>query len=145
MTIFEIQALIENVNDAVDEELVARGPDNHDSIAMDKDEFDECGEDVFGDDWDEVKDHILVKPGNKVAHPMFFKVSGTRDVKLPNWRHSRPIPFDRVLYPDYFTFLLQLQIFPAAGERWVTIEPGGVDGVDGRARVRVRTERLRVP
>lgn len=112
VTIFDIEEFIGCIDNAVEDQLRSRGENDYRSLSMDESRFDKCGEHVFGAEWDRVKEQILVSPSNPDAHPMFFKVTGTQDAKLPNWRRSRPMPFNKILYPDYFSLLLKFQIFP---------------------------------
>jgi len=112
VTIFDIEEFLGCIDNAVEDQLRSRAEHDYRSLSMDESRFDKCGEHVFGAEWDRVKEHILVSPSNPDAHPMFFKVSGTQDTKLPSWRRSRPMPFNKILYPDYFSLLLKFQIFP---------------------------------
>jgi len=112
VTIFEIEDFLSCIDHAVEDQLRARGENDYQSLSLDESKFDKCGEHVFEADWDRVKDSILVSPSSPDAHPMFFKVSGTEEAKLPNWRRSRPVPFNKILYPDYFALILKLQIYP---------------------------------
>lgn len=112
VTIFDIEELLSCVDKAVEDQLKGRSENDARSGSMDESKLDTCGKHVFGSDWDEVKEYLLVSPSNPDAHPMFFKVSGTQETKLPNWRRSRPVPFDKILYPDFFAFILKFQIFP---------------------------------
>lgn len=112
VTIFDIEDLFSEVENAVAEQLQARGENDTRSLSLEEEAFDECGERVFGDNWDQVKDLILVSESNLDAHPLFFKVTGTKEMRMPNWRQSREVPLTRILYPDYFSLLLKFQIFP---------------------------------
>lgn len=112
VSIFDLEALFSRVDDAVSEQLQARPDGDHRSLSLDEDVFDDCGRDVFGDAWSEVKSCVLVTEDNTDAHPLFFKVSGTEAFKLPNWRQAKQRPFTIILYPDYFSLLLKFQIYP---------------------------------
>jgi len=112
VTIFEIEDFLSCIDHTVEDQLRARGENDYQSLSLDESKFDKCGEHVFEADWDRVKDSILVSPSSPDAHPMFFKVSGTEEAKLPNWRRSRPVPFNKILCPDYFALILKLQIYP---------------------------------
>lgn len=112
VTIFDIEELLGCVDKAVEDQLKARGENDYRSCQMDESRLDKCGEHVFGSDWDDMKEFLLVSPSSPDAHPMFFKVSGKQETKLPNWRRTRPVPFNKVLYPDYFALILKFQIFP---------------------------------
>lgn len=112
VTIFDIEQLLGCVDNAVEDQLKARGENDYRSCQMDESRLDTCGEHVFGSDWQEVKESLLMSPSNPDAHPMFFKVSGTQQTKLPDWRRTRPMPFNKILYPDLFAFILKFQIFP---------------------------------
>ena len=94
VTIFDIEDLLGCVDNAVEDQLRARGENDYRSCQMDESRLDTCGEHIFGSAWEEVKDQLLVSPSNPDAHPMFFKVSGTQETKLPNWRRSHPTPFN---------------------------------------------------
>lgn len=83
------------------------------SIPISERDFDECGENVFGEDyWEEVKERVLVSEETPDAHPLFFKTSGTKEEKRPGWRTSRPVPYRRVLFADYLAKLTKFQVFP---------------------------------
>jgi Holliday junction resolvase-like predicted endonuclease len=112
VTIFDIEEFLSCVDNAVEDQLKGRGEKDTRSCSLEESSLDTCGKHVFGSDWTEVKKFLLVSPSNPDAHPMFFKVSGTQEKKLPNWRRSRPIQFDKILYPDFFALLLKFQIFP---------------------------------
>lgn len=112
VTIFDIEDLLDEVDSVVADQLQARGNGDLRPGSLDENDFDACGKSVFGDRWGGVKEHILVSEANLDAHPLFFKISGTQEVKLPKWRESRRMPFTRIVYPDQFSFLLKFQLFP---------------------------------
>ncbi len=112
VTIFDIEEFRNCIDQAIEQELTARAEQDHRPISLDEDDFDTCGEHVFGDDWDKVKDSILLTESNLDAHPLYFRIEGRQEMKLPNWRASRPVPVSFILYPDYYTILLERQIYP---------------------------------
>jgi len=71
-----------------------------------------CGEDVFGDDWEEVRDSLLVSDDNVDAHPFLFKVIRehvvTQDAGRPPVTRDEPV----ILYPRYYNQLIRFQLFP---------------------------------
>lgn len=112
VSIFDIEALFENVDETVSHQLQQRSEGDYRPLSLDESEFDECGEDVFGSEWENVKSRVLVSEDTVDAHPFFFQVTGTQDMQLPNWRRSRTREFNLVLYPDYFSKMLKFQVFP---------------------------------
>lgn len=113
VTIFDIQDLLYEVGDHVTELGVVLDREEFRSIPVLEREFDKCGEEVFGEEnWGDVKDRVLVTEEAPDAHPLFFKISGTKEEKRPGWRTSRPVPYNRVLFADYLAKLTKFQVFP---------------------------------
>jgi Holliday junction resolvase-like predicted endonuclease len=113
VTIFDIQDLLYKVGDHVTESGVVLDREDYRSIPVLERDFDECGEEVFGEEyWEDVKGRVLVSKETPDAHPLFFKISGTREEKRPGWRTSRPVPYNRVLFGDYLAKLTKFQVYP---------------------------------
>lgn len=112
VTIFDIEALLNEIESVVEASALTRGTGDYPPAAVSERDFNECGEEVFGEDWYEVKSSLVVSAENTNAHPMFFKLSGTESVQLPNWRQPRPISFTDIMYPYQFSLLVKFQLFP---------------------------------
>ena len=82
------------------------------AVATDEREIDACGETVFGDDWQDVKDKVIVDQSHLEAHPFLFRIQDTIKRKLPGFRKAMDFPVKRVIYPKFFAKLLRFQIFP---------------------------------
>jgi len=112
VSIFDLEALLDNVNDAVVDVVASRGRGDFRATGIPTHEFDEVGEGVFGDDWPAVRSSVLVSESNPDAHPLFFELSGTKSRQFSGGRPAREVPVDRVVYPDQFSQLVKFQLFP---------------------------------
>lgn len=112
VTIFDFEEFRDCIDKQVEAQLTARTEEDYRPASLRESDFNQCGEDVFGDNWDAVKESILVTESNVDAHPLYFRIQGKQETKLPQWRSSRAIPVTLILYPDYYTMLLERQIYP---------------------------------
>ncbi|PHQ37659.1 hypothetical protein DJ69_15660 [Halorubrum persicum] len=114
VTIFDMRALFDRIEEEprVQRQLRAGGQHDLRPAAIREHTFDECGEDVFGDEWAIVKDKILMSSENTDAHPLFFKITGTQEMQFQPGRPKREQTVTRILYPDQLVFILQFQLFP---------------------------------
>lgn len=112
VSIFDIEEFLNCIDNSVQDQIYSRKKSQEHHLVVDKDEFETCGTDVFGSNWSEVRKKILLSNSNTDAHPLFFELTKEEEFKLPNWRRPRTREITQILYPDYFSLLLKLQIFP---------------------------------
>lgn len=74
-------------------------------------DVDRCGESVFGSDWDQVREQLIVSEENLDAHPFLFELEV--ELSKPVGRNKYRRTTERlVFYPRPFAELLKFQIFP---------------------------------
>jgi len=113
VTIFDIQDLLYKVGKHVTELGFVLDREDFRSVPISESDFDKCGEEVFGEEhWEDVKNLVLVSKETPDAHPLFFKISGTKEEKRQGWRTSRPVPYNRVLFGDYLAKITKFQVYP---------------------------------
>lgn len=71
-----------------------------------------AGYEIFGDDWENVRDRILMHPGNTDAHPFLFGLPIKE--KPVGHRLGTPVKIDvpKVFYPYHHSHLIRFQLFP---------------------------------
>jgi len=144
VSIFDLEALLNDVNDAVEDIVTSRGRGDFRATGIPTHESDEVGKGVFGDDWPAVRSSVLVSESNPDAHPLFFELSGTKPIQFSGGRPAREVPVDRVVYPDQFSQLVKFQLFPFL-ENGVLEKSTICSGtVDSEAWGGIRAECLRV-
>lgn len=72
----------------------------------------QAGEDIFGDDWEEVRDYVVVGKDNLDAHPFLFEVTVTEVYYQQQGRPPKTREHTRFIYPRWYAQLLRFQIFP---------------------------------
>ncbi|AKH98652.1 MULTISPECIES: TFIIB-type zinc ribbon-containing protein [Halobacteriaceae] len=72
----------------------------------------QAGEATFGDDWEEVRDYIVVGKDNLDAHPFLFELSITDVYYQQPGRPPMTRKLTRFVYPRWYAKLLRFQIFP---------------------------------
>jgi len=72
----------------------------------------QAGENTFGDDWDEVREYVVVGEDNLDAHPFLFEVEVTDVYYQQPGRPPRTRELTRFIYPRWYAQLLRFQIFP---------------------------------
>ena len=73
---------------------------------------DDCGEEVFGDEWEAVKENILIKEDSLDAHPFLFRINYAEERKLRGGRKPRIFEIPLIIYPRFWNRMLKFQIFP---------------------------------
>lgn len=75
-------------------------------------EVEAAGYEIFGDDWEDVQDRIILHPGNTDAHPLFFGFPVKE--KAPGYRPGIPVMIDvpKIFYPYFHSHLIRYQLFP---------------------------------
>lgn len=75
-------------------------------------EVDGCGKDVFGDEWDKVKEDLIFRDDRLEAHPFLFEVTATEEKQFSEGRPPVEYEVDRIIYPRFYARLLHYQLFP---------------------------------
>jgi len=78
----------------------------------DEEGVDLCGEDVFEDDWEDVKRKLIVSEDNLDAHPFLFKLIREKVISKPAGRPPVTVNIPEILYPRYYNLLIRFQLFP---------------------------------
>lgn len=78
----------------------------------DEDELAQAGEDIFGGDWEEVQEYVVVGEDNLDAHPFLFEVTVTVAYYQQQGRPPKTREHTRFIYPRWYAKLLRFQIFP---------------------------------
>ncbi|TVT95151.1 hypothetical protein [Haloferax volcanii] len=72
----------------------------------------QTGENTFSDDWEEVREFVVVGEENLDAHPFLFEVSVTDVYYQQPGRPPKTRELIRFVYPRWYAQLLRFQIFP---------------------------------
>ena len=72
----------------------------------------QAGENTFGDDWEEVREYVVVGKDNLDAHPFLFEVTITVAYYQQQGRPPKTREHMRFIYPRWYAQLLRYQIFP---------------------------------
>lgn len=94
-----------------------------------------AGYDIFGDDWEDVRDRILMHPNNTDAHPFLFGLPIKE--KALGYRPGIPVQIDvpKVFYPYYHSRLIRFQLFPLLHDETGTLGHHVLEAVgDGRGQ-----------
>ncbi len=78
----------------------------------DEDGLTQAGEDTFGDDWETVREYVVVGEDNLDAHPFLFEVSVTETYFQQQGRPPLTREYTRFVYPRLYAKLLRYQLFP---------------------------------
>lgn len=112
VTIFDLEELLDKMTEAVQSTIAEAEPGDFRAVSVPEHKFDDIGEEVFGASWEDVKSSITLSPENPDAHPLFFKISGTKAMEVRGGRRTRRVPHKRIVYPDQFSQLVKMQLFP---------------------------------
>lgn len=72
----------------------------------------QAGEDTFGDDWEKVREYLVVGEDNLDAHPFLFEVTVAVAYYQQQGRPPKTREHTRFIYPRWYAKLLRFQIFP---------------------------------
>lgn len=112
LTIFDLEELLDKMTEAVQPSIAEAEPGDLRAVSIPEHKFDDIGKEVFGDSWEDVKPSITLSPENTNAHPLFFKISGTKAMEVRGGRRTRKVPQKQIVYPDQFSQLVKMQLFP---------------------------------
>ncbi|MFC6888759.1 hypothetical protein [Halorubrum trueperi] len=115
VTVFDIREFLNKLDAQVPIEHMAHAQYNSAVIPLRPRVVNKCGWEVFGKQWSEVKDYVVVSEDNLEAHPFLFEMT----FDLPH----RTIPTTNVYYPRHYAQLLKFQVFPLLQNN--TDEPNG--------------------
>lgn len=115
VTVFDIREFLNKLDDQVPLEHMAHAEYNSAVIPLRPRVINKCGREMFGKQWSEVKDYVVVSEDNLEAHPFLFEMS----FDLPH----QTIPTTNVYYPRHYAQLLKFQVFPLLQNN--TDEPNG--------------------
>lgn len=71
-----------------------------------------CGERAFGDNWDTVKEQILISENNLDAHPFLFEIEHEEIIKRVPGRDPLTRTKKRIIYPKFYDLIIRIQLFP---------------------------------
>jgi len=77
-----------------------------------EEELDEVGQEVFPDNWDDVKQSLVISKNNLDAHPFLFKLEFEEVVREVSGRPPISREVTRIVYPRFYAKILRFQIFP---------------------------------
>jgi hypothetical protein len=72
----------------------------------------QAGTNTFENNWDEVRDYVVVSDDNLGAHPFLFDVEVSQVVQQQPGRPPTVRQFTQYVYPRWYAKLLRFQIFP---------------------------------
>lgn len=112
VTIFDIYEFLERLDRLFNEEMWERIHEEVWIPPVKTQLVERCGRKAFGDDWDEVRELVILSEDNLDAHPLLFELDFRIEKELPGSRRPRAVPKKQIYYPRYFAQLLKFQIFP---------------------------------
>lgn len=77
-----------------------------------EEELDEVGRNVFPENWEDVKQSLVVSKENLEAHPFLFKLELEDVVTQVSGRPPVTREITRIVYPRFYSKILRFQIFP---------------------------------
>ena len=80
--------------------------------ATTEEELDEIGQEVFPENWDDVKQSLVISKNNLDAHPFLFKLDFEEVVREVSGRPPITREVTRIVYPRFYAKILRFQIFP---------------------------------
>jgi len=80
--------------------------------ATTEEELDETGQEVFPENWDDVKQSLVISKNNLDAHPFLFKLDFEEVVREVSGRPPITREVTRIVYPRFYAKILRFQIFP---------------------------------
>lgn len=112
VSVFDLSDLLDKINEQfINEEGEVMLQDS--TLAWTTEEgLAEAGEATFGDDWEEVRDYVVVGKDNLDAHPFLFEVTVTEVYYQQRGRPPKTREYTRFIYPRWYAQLLRFQIFP---------------------------------
>lgn len=112
ITVFELQEFIDTLHLLINE--VAKDGAEVDSrlYAIDEEVVDDCGEELFGGEWGEVKQNIAISENSVDAHPFLFQTEIVEERVMKGSRTPRKFTRSVILFPERYDRLLIYQIFP---------------------------------
>ncbi|WP_257299389.1 hypothetical protein [Haloarchaeobius sp. FL176] len=111
VTVFDIRAFLNELDDRISLEHMAHVQHNSAVMPFRPEVVDECGHEVFGAQWPEVKDYVVMSDNNLDAHPFLFEMTFDLPYQTPQGG-SVTVPTTNVYYPRYYAQLLKFQVFP---------------------------------
>ncbi|WP_254280664.1 hypothetical protein [Haloarcula marina] len=112
VTIFDLKEFLDRLDSLFSEEPARKLREEAWVAPLRKQWVESCGRKAFGDDWDQVRDRIILSEDNLDAHPLLFELEFRVKRDLPGSRRPSYVPKKQIYYPRYFSQLLQFQIFP---------------------------------
>jgi len=112
VTVFDIKELLNSIDDQFtddNDEIVLQ---DHTLGWTNREGLDTAGESVFDDAWSEVRNSVVVSPDSIDAHPFLFQVEVDIPIKKPAGRPPITREKTRIVYPRFYSRILQYQIFP---------------------------------
>lgn len=73
---------------------------------------DTCGERAFGDNWEALKDQLIIGKNNLDAHPFLFRVEHEEVLKEVPGRDPITTQRHKIIYPKFYDLIVRLQLFP---------------------------------
>jgi hypothetical protein len=77
-----------------------------------EEELDEVGQEVFPENWGDVKQSLVISKNNLDAHPFLFKLDLEEVVREVSGRPPITREVTRIVYPRFYAKILRFQIFP---------------------------------
>jgi len=111
ITVFDFDAFLEELDRTLTPEAHAHIQHNSAVPPLQPRTVDRCGREVFGNQWSEMKDSLIVSEDNLDAHPFLFEMTFDIPHQTPQGS-SITVPTTNVYYPRQYAHLLKFQVFP---------------------------------
>lgn len=110
--VFDLKDFMDCIDSQFSDEGIAVIDEKGTLPVADQSEVENCGEDIFGGNWEEVKRKLIVSEDNFDAHPFLFKIIREKVVSKPTGRPPITVDSPEILYPRYYNLLARFQLFP---------------------------------
>jgi hypothetical protein len=112
VSVFDLSSLFDRIDEQFANEEGEVALQDSTLAVTDEDGLARAGKDTFGDDWEEVREHIVVGENNLDAHPFPFKITISEVYYQQQGRPPKTRERTRFIYPRWYDKLLRFQIFP---------------------------------
>ncbi|RJT03859.1 hypothetical protein D3261_10465 [Halococcus sp. IIIV-5B] len=112
ISVFQLQEFIDTLHLLV-KEIANDGAEIDPYLfAIEEEIVDECGKEIFKEQWGEIKRNIVVSEDSVDAHPFLFQTEVTEERMMRGGRTPRKLSRSVILFPKQYDRLLLFQIFP---------------------------------
>jgi len=112
VSVFDIKELLNSIDDQFTDDNDKILLQDHTLGWTNEEGLDIAGESTFNGNWSDVRDTVIVSQNNLNAHPFLFQLDVEIPFKKPSGRPPITRTKTRIVYPRFYSRILQFQIFP---------------------------------